>query len=281
MLLCLDPEDADALLLMARVHAAQGRAQDALARLDAAVAAGVVAPHGFRDHLENQIQAERLREEEHRHRVMAREQGEIKGLRAETRQLRADNVRLEADVQETLKRERTWKLATIGIAMFSTAVVLAMMILPDADAGLPVAQSLSASPAALSAEAADPAEKPLAEKPPAEAEAVSEPIKTTEAVKVEPAAKPVKTTEPVKTAEPIKTPAQAQASKPPEPVKPPAVEVAPGSPRIHVVKDGDTLERIAQSYYGRRSAWPKIQEANADILKGSTALRIGMKLKIP
>ncbi|HND30405.1 MAG TPA: tetratricopeptide repeat protein, partial [Myxococcota bacterium] len=130
MLLCLDPDDADALLLLARVHAAQGRAADALARLDAAVAAGAVAPGGFRDLLEEEIRAERNREEEHRARVSAREQGEIRGLRQETRQLRSDNVRLEGEIQDILTRERNWKISTVAVALFATGVVLALMILP-------------------------------------------------------------------------------------------------------------------------------------------------------
>ena len=130
MLLGLDPEDVDGLLLAAKVLAAQGKATEALARLDAAVAAGGLAPAGLRDHLEGAIRVERGREEEHRARLMAREQGEIKALRGETRQLRSENVRIEAEYNDVTYRERMWKLATFGTALFATGVVLALALLP-------------------------------------------------------------------------------------------------------------------------------------------------------
>ena len=44
---------------------------------------------------------------------------------------------------------------------------------------------------------------------------------------------------------------------------------------------GDTLGGIARKYYGRASAWKKIADANADLLKGKTLIRPGMKLQIP
>ena len=65
MLVCLDPDDADAHLLLSKVHAAQGRAGEALARLEAAVEAGAVCPAGYREHLEALIRSDRQRDEEH------------------------------------------------------------------------------------------------------------------------------------------------------------------------------------------------------------------------
>ena len=50
---------------------------------------------------------------------------------------------------------------------------------------------------------------------------------------------------------------------------------------MHVVKKGDTLGGIASKYYGRSSAWPKIRDANKDVLKNGVNLSLGMKLKIP
>lgn len=117
MLLCLDPDDAEALLLNAKVNAAQGRPVEALARLDQAVAAGALPPAGFRDYLEAAVRAERSREEEHRARVASREQGELKALRGEARQLRTENVRLESEVGTATERERTWKWVAIGASV--------------------------------------------------------------------------------------------------------------------------------------------------------------------
>lgn len=55
----------------------------------------------------------------------------------------------------------------------------------------------------------------------------------------------------------------------------------PGGIRKHVVGKGDTLMSLAQRYYGNRSRWRDILEANKDVLKNKDGLRIGMELKIP
>jgi nucleoid-associated protein YgaU len=258
MLLCLDPDDGDALLLLSRVNSAQGRSSEALAKLDAAVAAGVVAPPGFRDLLESQLYADRNREEEHRNRVAAREQGELKGLRQETRQLRTDNQRLEMEVQETLKRERIWKLSTIGIALFSTGTVLALMILPPIT---PAAEVLTATPI-VENPAVSPADIPLdppaaeIQQPPAAAPVAAPPV----------AAKP---SAPV--LKPVKKPTAAPSAEP----------VVAGKGQVYTVQPKDNLGKIALKAYGDASKWQRIQDANADVLKGGVALKVGMKLKIP
>lgn len=123
MLLVLDPDDADALLLASKVAAAQGRPADALARLDAAVGAGVVPPAGFREYLEASLRAERAREEEARARNASRDQGEMRQLRAEARELRSENMRLETEVQEAGYRERIWKYLAIGLGVLVIVVV--------------------------------------------------------------------------------------------------------------------------------------------------------------
>jgi len=255
MLLCLDPEDGDALMLLSRIHAAQGRASEALAKLDAAVAAGVVAPPGFRDMLETQIQADRTGEEEHRSRILAREQGELKGLRQEARQLRADNLRMEGEIQDTLRRERIWKLSTIGIAMLSTGTMLALLILPPATPAspdpIPVASptEIALEPAPDAPAASAPADTPSASAPSAQAPADPAPAPSA------PVVKPAK----------------------PKPVEAP---VAAGG-AVYTVQSGDTLGKIALKYYGDASKWGKIRDANSDVLHGGINLKLGMKLKIP
>jgi nucleoid-associated protein YgaU len=160
MLLCLDPDDADASLLLAKVHAAQGKMLDALARLDAAVEAGAVPPAGFRDYLEAALRAERLRDEENRARIAVREQSEVKALRAEARQLRSDNVRLETEVDTSVGRERLWKWATIGASAFGSAVILVMAAMIP---GQPAAERLAEQPPSFAAvEAPAPIEMPPA-----------------------------------------------------------------------------------------------------------------------
>jgi LysM repeat protein len=56
---------------------------------------------------------------------------------------------------------------------------------------------------------------------------------------------------------------------------------APAAPRSHTVAGGDTLAGIAKKYYGKSGEWPKIAEANKDVLPDPKKLKIGTVLKIP
>jgi nucleoid-associated protein YgaU len=49
----------------------------------------------------------------------------------------------------------------------------------------------------------------------------------------------------------------------------------------HEVKKGETLSKIAQQYYGDPSLYPKIFDANKDILKNPDLIKVGQKLRIP
>jgi nucleoid-associated protein YgaU len=49
----------------------------------------------------------------------------------------------------------------------------------------------------------------------------------------------------------------------------------------HEVKKGETLSKIAEQYYGDQSLYPKIFEANRDILDNPNLIKIGQKLRIP
>jgi len=49
----------------------------------------------------------------------------------------------------------------------------------------------------------------------------------------------------------------------------------------HEVKKGETLSKIAEKYYGDQSLYPKIFEANKDILKDPNLIKVGQKLRIP
>ena len=51
--------------------------------------------------------------------------------------------------------------------------------------------------------------------------------------------------------------------------------------KIYEVKSGDSLSKIAKKEYGDANAWPKIFEANKDILKDPNKIFPGQKLKIP
>ena len=51
--------------------------------------------------------------------------------------------------------------------------------------------------------------------------------------------------------------------------------------KIYTVVSGDSLSKIAKREYGDANAWPKIFEANKDILKDPNKIQPGQKLKIP
>jgi len=47
------------------------------------------------------------------------------------------------------------------------------------------------------------------------------------------------------------------------------------------VKPGDTLSKIAEQYYGDKSLYPQIFEANKDVLDDPNKIKVGQKLRIP
>ena len=51
--------------------------------------------------------------------------------------------------------------------------------------------------------------------------------------------------------------------------------------KIYEVKAGDTLSKIAKSFYGNAAQYMKIFEANKDQLKDPDKISVGQKLKIP
>jgi len=65
------------------------------------------------------------------------------------------------------------------------------------------------------------------------------------------------------------------------PAAPPAASQKPAEETIYEVKPGDTLGAIAQRFYGKASLYPKIFEANRDILSNPDLIKVGQKLKIP
>ena len=65
------------------------------------------------------------------------------------------------------------------------------------------------------------------------------------------------------------------------PAEQPSATQQPGTARIHVVQQGETLYRLSTQYYGAGRRWREIYEANRDVMKSETDLRIGMTLKIP
>ncbi|MGH7658476.1 MAG: LysM peptidoglycan-binding domain-containing protein [Gemmatimonadales bacterium] len=51
--------------------------------------------------------------------------------------------------------------------------------------------------------------------------------------------------------------------------------------RIHTVKSGDTLSRLAKQYYGDAGKWRVIHEANQDKIKNPDLIYPGQEFVIP
>ncbi|TFG76616.1 MAG: LysM peptidoglycan-binding domain-containing protein [Chrysiogenales bacterium] len=56
---------------------------------------------------------------------------------------------------------------------------------------------------------------------------------------------------------------------------------AASAPRVHKVVAGDTLSKIAQTYYGKASDYMKIFDANKNILQDPNKINVGQELIIP
>jgi LysM repeat protein len=69
------------------------------------------------------------------------------------------------------------------------------------------------------------------------------------------------------------------------PSRPVPIASAPVEPtghlKTHVVQKGDTLQSLALRYYGNRSAWEKIYQANRSGMSSKDTLKIGQELVIP
>jgi tetratricopeptide (TPR) repeat protein len=73
----------------------------------------------------------------------------------------------------------------------------------------------------------------------------------------------------------------APAAETAQPAAAPLPAAPPPGPRSHTVVSGDTLAKMARTYYGNSGQWPKILEANKGTLEDPTKLKIGMVLVIP
>lgn len=56
---------------------------------------------------------------------------------------------------------------------------------------------------------------------------------------------------------------------------------ASGNVEYYVIKSGDTLSAIAQKFYGKGSAYPRIFEANREVIKDPDLIYPGQKIRIP
>ncbi len=266
MLLCLDPTDAEASLLLGKILATRGQYQEALANLDAAVTHGVVLPPGLRDRVEAGLHKQIRDAEEHRNRVAARERGEVHTLRAEAKKLRSENAGLELDVDELQRRVRMWSSATAIIAGVAAALLLASLLFGGGSDEADLAD------AGTTPEAAAPDPVVLSPTP----ETVAGTTSGTTTTRTGTAVIGEASTASVVSSGAAATTAAGTTSA----AKPAAASTSSGT-RTHTVVAGDTLGKLASRYYGKSSLWPHIQKANASALGGGVDLKLGQKLVIP
>jgi len=80
------------------------------------------------------------------------------------------------------------------------------------------------------------------------------------------------------------TPSGKKEEAPPSKVKelpPPRPTPAYPEVKVYRVRRGDTLSSIAARFYGDRTKWRRIYEANRNILDSPESLRVGQRLVIP
>ncbi|NOY24938.1 MAG: LysM peptidoglycan-binding domain-containing protein [Oligoflexia bacterium] len=262
MLLCLDPTDSEASLLLGKILATRGQHQEALVNLDAAATHGAVLEPGLREQVEVGLRQQITEAEDHRARVAARERGEVHSLRSEAKKLRSENAALELDVDDLQRRVRLWSSTSAVIAGVAAALVLGVLLLGGGDTtDTPTTADSSGADSSSAALTLTPSSATVAA-----TSGLSSQIATVAPATVAPAAPAPATVAPA-------TVARAKVT--------PAVAPRHAATRVHVVKKNDTLGSIAKRYYGNSAAWPTIQKANAAQLGNGVKLKIGMKLTIP
>lgn len=94
---------------------------------------------------------------------------------------------------------------------------------------------------------------------------------------------PTVRTRPQQAPRPPPTPAASTPQTRPAPANQQAVRKQDARPaaRRHTVRPGDTLSKLAQQYYGNRSRWREIFQANRNVMRNESDLKVGVELVIP
>ena len=74
--------------------------------------------------------------------------------------------------------------------------------------------------------------------------------------------------------------AAPKEAKPAAPAPPPS-PLHEERPETYVVQEGDTLYKIAIRFYGRRSAWTKIRDANKTVISMDGRVNAGQRIALP
>ncbi len=251
MLLCLDPENGDARLLLAKVFVGQQRWADALSQLDASRTLGVQIPASLQAKVEAGLEAERNANELNAQRAATREQAELKALRAEARRLRTENTRLARERKQLRGRANLWSASSAGLAGLSV-VLLGFLWLgsPDEPSELAEAPVLEEEIAAVASLGDQPVQRSEA------AVEVMQPLEEIEEIE-----------------EILEQPLEAESAG--------LASDAPSQGRVHLVVAGDSLYEMAWTYYDDGDQWKRIADANPGKIRGESGLTLGTELVIP
>ena len=256
MLLCLDPDDGHAHLLLAKIFACQKRWQEAIAELDAAAACGVRLPPAMKTSFETARDS--ILQDNRGDQVSARITAEVRALREEARRLRVDRTRLERTNGEMTRKNQIWMMSTAGTGLLAL-VFLAFSFRGGAETNPTEADLFAVDP--IYAEYG--------------VQSAPHVVPTPESTVLEPTPELnlVPTPAPVAAAMVPTTPAATKK----------AVEYTPAGelPTTYTVAQGDNIGKIAQKMYGKYSLWPAIRDANTQTLGRGIDLSIGMELTIP
>lgn len=68
-----------------------------------------------------------------------------------------------------------------------------------------------------------------------------------------------------------------------ENIKAEALNAPPAAEKVeyYTIVSGDTLSKIAKQYYGKASDYPRIFEANREVIKDPDLIYVGQKIRIP
>lgn len=259
MLLCLDPDDGHAHLLLAKIFACQKRWQEAIAELDAAAACGVRLPPAMKTSFE--AARDSVMQDNRGDQVTARITAEVRALREEARRLRVDRTRLERTNGEMTRKNQIWMMSTAGTGLL--ALIFLGLSFRGGDATTTDSDFLAVDP--IYAEYG--------------VQSTPHVVPTPEPVLIEPTPELnlIPTLKPIAAAI-VPTPRPVADS-----VSNEGIEYTPTAdlPASYSVVQGDNIGKIAQKMYGKYSLWPHIRDANTQILGSNIDLSIGMVLTIP